>query len=77
MDLTYRTDGTFTQFLPESKAGETAWNQMAELTGGTGKVLTMHKQNVIGQLRRAGFKVGKAKPVDMSLDQILDELEVS
>lgn len=53
--------GLFTAFLPVSKAGEVAFNQMAAYTEGTGKVLSLHKQSTIQQLRQAGYKVGKAK----------------
>ena len=60
-DLEYIDQGLFTAFLPVSKAGEVAFNQMAEYTDGTGKVLSIHKQSTILQLRQAGYKVGKAK----------------
>ena len=60
-DLEYIDQGMFTSFIPVSKAGEVAFNQMAEYTDGTGKVLSIHKQSTILQLRQAGYKVGKAK----------------
>ena len=60
-DIEYIEQGLFTSFLPVSKAGEVAFNQMAEYTGGPGKVLSIHKQGTIQQLRQAGYKVGKAK----------------
>lgn len=60
-DLEYIDHGLFTSFLPVSKAGEVAFNQMAAYTEGTGKVLSIHKQGTILQLRQAGYKVGKAK----------------
>ena len=60
-DLEYIDNGMFTSFIPVSKAGEVAFNQMAEYTDGTGKVLSMHKQSTIQQLRQAGYKVNKAK----------------
>lgn len=60
-DIEYIDHGMFTSFIPMSKAGEVAFNQLAEYTDGTGKVLTMYKQSTILQLRRAGYKVGKAK----------------
>lgn len=62
-DLTYREDGPFTAFLPESAAGEAAWRRMAELTDGTGKVLAIHAEGVLSQLRAAGYVVRKASPV--------------
>ncbi len=60
-DLEYIDHGLFTSFIPVSKAGEVAFNQMASYTEGTGKVLSIHKQGTIQQLRQAGYKVGKAK----------------
>ena len=60
-DIEYIDHGMFTSFLPVSKDGEVAFNQMAEYTEGTGKVLSIHKQGTIQQLRKAGYKVGKAK----------------
>lgn len=60
-DIEYIDHGLFTTFLPVSKAGEVAFNQMAEYTDGTGKVLSIHKQGTIQHLRQAGYKVGKAK----------------
>ena len=60
-DLEYIDHGMFTSFIPVTRAGEVAFNQMAEYTEGTGKVLTIHKQSTILQLRQAGYKVGKAK----------------
>ncbi len=60
-DIEYIEQGLFSAFLPVSKAGEVAFNQMAEYTEGTGKVLSIHKQSTILQLRQAGYKVGKAK----------------
>lgn len=60
-DIEYTDQGLFTAFVPVSKAGEVAFNQVAEYTDGTGKVLSIHKQSTIQQLRQAGYKVGKAK----------------
>ena len=60
-DIEYTDQGLFTAFVPVSKAGEVAFDQMAEYTEGTGKVLSIHKQGTIQQLRQAGYKVGKAK----------------
>ena len=60
-DIEYINQGLFTAFVPVSKAGEVAFNQMAEYTEGTGKVLSIHKQSTIQQIRQAGYKVGKVK----------------
>lgn len=75
IDLTYHNRGLFTLFIPESKAGEDAWRQIAQHTDGTGKVLTMHLQSVLSQLRLAGYKVRKGKAPSCSIDSILAELE--
>ena len=60
-DLEYIDHGMFTSFIPVSKAGEAAFNQMAAHTEGTGKVLSIHKQSTIQQLRQAVYKVGKGR----------------
>ena len=52
-DLEYIDHGMFTSFIPVSKAGDVAFNQMAAHTEGTGKVLSIHKQSTIQQLRQA------------------------
>ena len=76
MDLTYTQTGMFTRFIPESKAGEDAWREMANKMGGVAAVLNFEAKNVISQLRNAGYKVGKAKPVKMSDDKLLEALGV-
>jgi hypothetical protein len=75
-DLTYRTDGIFTNFLPETKDGEDAWRVIAEQGGGNARVLTIHLNNVLLQLRKAGYVVRKAKKsvCNLSDDQLLAEL---
>lgn len=78
-DLTYTDDGMFASFIPVSKAGETAWNEMAKENGGTGKVLSIHAESTIAQLKAAGYKVEKAAPqAPLSAedaDKMLTELE--
>jgi len=76
-DLTYTTDDMFTSFYPETKAGEEAWQVIAEQTEGSGAVLTIHAKSTIAQLRRAGYSVRKAEPTTvMSDDELLAELGV-
>lgn len=72
-DLTYTTSGLFTRFYPETEAGKIAWLEMAGQEG-VAAVLVQHTANVLGQLRRAGYSVTKAKLPDMSMDDILAEL---
>ena len=63
MDLTYTQSGMFTRFMPETTAGEDAWREMASKMDGVAAVLNFQAKAVISQLRAAGYKVGKAKPV--------------
>lgn len=74
-DLTYRQGEMFTRFMPETKAGELAWNKMQEQEGTV--ILNIHASNVIQQLRNAGYKVTKVKAYswDMSIDELLLELQ--
>jgi hypothetical protein len=74
-DLTYLKQGIFTAFFPQTKAGESAWAELAKATENTGKVFTAHLPQVLKQLREAGYSVAKAKkarPGD--LDKILEEV---
>lgn len=74
-DITYINQGLFTAFIPISKAGETAWAEMANYTSGTGKVLSTQAASVISQLRTAGYQVCKAqKYTTIDADQLLTEL---
>lgn len=76
-DLTYINTGLFTRFIPHTKAGEDAWRVMNAANGET--VLSIHSENVIGQLRRAGYSVAKAKKASAwtsADDQLLAELGV-
>jgi hypothetical protein len=75
IDLTYTSDKMFTRFIPETTAGETVWRQMYEQHGAAA-VLNFEAARVIAEMRKAGYKVGKAKPVklDMSDDELLAAL---
>jgi hypothetical protein len=77
-DIEYITTGLFTRFIPLTKAGEDAWRVMHEANGDA--VLSIHAENAIGQLRRAGYKVAKAKkPAKVTaeeVDELLAELGV-
>ena len=75
IDLTYHNQGIFTLFIPESKAGEDAWRQIAQHTSGTGKILSIHLDSILSQLRLAGYKVRKGSAPSSSIDSILAELE--
>ena len=70
-DLTYRKQGPFTFFAPETLAGEAAWRAIAQQTQWTGKVLTAQLPAVLAQLRKAGFTVGIAKKMEKEeIDEI-------
>lgn len=80
VDITYINQGLFTAFIPLSKAGEDAFREICKVQGDhTGKVLTIHAKQTITQLRKAGFKVGKASKqkamTSDELDNLLSELE--
>jgi len=67
-DLEYINTGMFTRFVPNTPAGEDAWRVM------DGCVLSIHLDNVLRQLRKAGLSVGKARPAQVNDDELLKEL---
>ena len=67
-DLSYTQDGMFTQFIPNTPAGESAWRTMHEKNATA--VLNIHAKAVLKQLRDAGYTVAKAKPVKLSHNDI-------
>lgn len=75
-DISYLDDGLFTTFLPNNADGEEAWrviNANPESEGG--KVLSIHADSVIAQLRAAGYSIHKAKTSSgESDDALLNEL---
>lgn len=75
-DISYKTDGMFTRFYPESTQGESVWREMADKMDGGAAVLNFEAARVIAEIRKAGYKVAKAKPVTMSNDELLAELGV-
>lgn len=78
MDISYTNDKMFTRFMPESKAGEEVWREIANKMDGVAAVLNFEAKAIITQMRAAGYKVGKAKPVklDMGDDELLAALGV-
>lgn len=74
-DLIYVKDDLFTRFYPETEAGRLAWDTMLETTGSYA-VLNHHAPMVIAQLRRAGYRVHKAKRVTETTDELLAELGI-
>lgn len=73
-DLEYSSDGLFTRFYANTKAGEDAWREMAKRNDGVAAVLNIHAKSVIAHLRRMGYTVSKAAKTTRSIDQILEEL---
>ncbi|MGN6451211.1 MAG: hypothetical protein ACTHLK_21990 [Brucella intermedia] len=77
-DLTYAChDGMWTRFYPETKAGEEAYNIMAQADkDGVVAFLAPQVPGVLAQLRKAGMKVRKARKSDApSLEEIFRDLE--
>lgn len=75
-DLTYRTLGLFTMFIPHTPAGEDAWREIASKSEGTGKVFTMHLNYCLKQLRAEWYQVskaGKPEPIDWN-DPLLNDI---
>jgi hypothetical protein len=77
-DLTYLNQGFFTVFFPQSKAGEVAWNELAIVTQGTGKIPTIQLPQFLANLREAGYSVHKVKnrtaaEADAEMQAILDD----
>lgn len=71
-DLTYHKRGVFVLFMPETKAGEDAWRQIAEHTDGTGKVLCVDLAETLASLRKAGYSVKRGKPLTSEDDAEID-----
>jgi len=57
-DLTYIQEKIFTKFIPNTKAGEEAWNVMQK--DGVASVYNQHAEDVIKQLTDAGYTVEKS-----------------
>ena len=75
-DLTYQRSSIFICFFPETDSGKIAWNEIAEKTNGTGKILPIQLDETLYRLRKAGYIVHKAPKVSKDdLKSILEELE--
>jgi hypothetical protein len=75
-DLEYKTDGMFTRFYPNTKAGEEAWNTIASQNEGVAAVFTVHLTSTLSQLRKAGYSVKKASKTGSIDDIDLSELGI-
>ena len=73
-DLTYLTTGLFTTFFVESESGAVAYKELLEQNEKSNKIFTHNLKPVLSQLRSAGYKVSKAKKSNITMEQILNEL---
>ena len=73
-DLVYSASGMFTVFFANTLAGEDAWRSIAAQNEGTGKILTIHLQSTLRQLRAARYSVHKSKPVAIDTNGLLAAL---
>tara|TARA_R110002096_G_scaffold45503_2_gene122134 strand:- start:827 stop:1084 length:258 start_codon:yes stop_codon:yes gene_type:complete len=74
-DLLYTQNGMFTRFTPNTEAGETALLDIYKITG-DGAVRNDHLKSTLRQLRKAGYKVSKAKKVtDKEMKVVFEELD--
>lgn len=74
-DLEYTKGKMFTRFMPNTPAGETVWRELAK-NDGVAAVLNFEADSVLRQIRSAGYTVKKAGKPDMTVDEILKELEL-
>lgn len=77
-DFTYRpcAGGMFLQIMPETREAQSQWGMIAEATGGTGKILFLHLDQVKAQFKAAGYTLHKARPErdKMTDDELLEAL---
>jgi hypothetical protein len=74
-DLTYKTEGLFTSFYPETPAGDQAIGELMAVNGNN-KILTIFAPQLLQALKEAGYSLRKAREAKqkMSDDQLLEEL---
>ena len=74
-DLSYKDDFPFVRIMPESKAGETAFNAIAAHFDG-GVIPVTAWPGTRAQLKQAGLSVRKRQPLKLALsdDDLLAEL---
>lgn len=72
-DITYRNsaDNLFTSFFPNTPDGEKAWNIINATPGAEGgKVLAVHAEPTIAQLREAGYTVAEDTSAPASAEEV-------
>ena len=79
IDLTWTSDGIFTSFLANSNEGLEAYKEIVRVTGAN-KVLDVHRESTLRQLKDAGYRVRKStakpKPFNKEDADLLAELGV-
>ena len=73
-DLNYKQNGFFTWFLPNTKEGEEAYNEIHKVTG-DGFIRNDHLKSILKQLRDAGYKVTKAKVTKAKKEKVMAEID--
>lgn len=73
-DLFYTQSEMFTRFAPNTKLGEDAYNEIYRVTG-DGAVRNDHLKSTLKQLRKAGYKVSKAKVSNESKEKLMSEID--
>jgi hypothetical protein len=73
-DITYIQNGFFTRFLPDTKDGEGAVNEIIRVTGDN-VIRNDHLKAILKQLRQAGYKVKKAIVTKESKEKVLAEID--
>lgn len=68
-DLTYTKDGLFATFWPETPQGQEAWSEIAKQNGGVAKVLVIHLDSALYQLRQAGYVVKCRRSLEVDIDE--------
>lgn len=72
IDLEYYDKGLFVGFLPNTKEGESAYNEIVKVTGDN-YIRKDHLREVLKQLRKAGYNVKKSKKSNLTMDEILND----
>ena len=73
-DLVYIQNGFYTRFLANTPEGEQAYNEIVRVTGDNA-IRNDHVKAVLKQLRKAGYKVTKAKVSNKSKESVLSEID--
>ena len=73
-DLLYFQNGFYTRFVPNTKEGEDAWNEIYRVTG-DGAVRNDHLKATLKQLRTAGYKVTKGKVTKAQRQAVLGDID--